>query len=270
MPHVASPSQLFAADLRAQLRQLQRTGVTVVCDGAEHQLSFDGRTLHADDHDDAAEAVLLAVGGTPPPCLALVDRANGASTPELWRALTEPHGSDVVQELPATTLRLLLARALQDEFAPAGLAVRDAVAQLGLALLGVADDQLERLADKFRLSRQFPRWDPGPGPWTESELVVLARYLRASPGETVAHLERLPTDRMARRAVAKYAANLLDGARVLTDDELRRRLAPTFRNVRALTSLLVAEGLLERADGRYRRGSGTARPPGERRRRRPS
>ena len=282
MPHVASPSQLFAADLKARLRQLQRIGLDVRCDGAEHRLSFDGRTLHADDHDDDAEAVLRAVGGRQPPCLALVDRIATASPPELWAALTPlpaapatgtaAGGGDELQLLGTPALRLLLARGLQDEFAAAGLAVRDAVAQLGLALLGVPDDHLHGLADKFRLTRQFPTWDPGPGPWSDRELALLARYLRASPGEAVAHLELLPSDPSARRAVAKYARGLLDTARVLTAEELQRRLAPTYRNVRALTALLVAEGQLELVDGRYRLrdrpvGPATARATRQRRRR---
>ena len=256
MPHVASPSQLFAAELRTRLREVQRAGVAITCAGLPHLVSFDGRSLHADDHDEAAEAVLAAVGGTRPCCLAVVDGLHAAAPAELWAALTGTSpDDDVLRSVPSFVLRSFLARALRDEFASAGLAVRDSVGQLGLALLGTADDQLDRLADKFRLTRQFPRWDPGPGPWSDRELVLLSRCVRARPGEPVPHLELLPSDPLARRAVAKYARSLLDESRVHSTEELRERLAPTFRNVRALTALLVSEGLLEQADGRYRVGA---------------
>ena len=256
MPHVASPSQLLAAELRPRLREVRGSGLLVVCSGGkEHRLGFDGAAFHADDHDEAAEAVLSAVGGTRPPCVALAGRLSAVTTAELWAALTTASGDDdgaALAALRRSALRLLLAKALQDEFADAGQAVRDSVAQLGLAVLGASDDGVDRFTEKFRTTRSLPRWDPGPGHWTDHELVFLARCVRVTPAGGVPHLELLPSHPDARRAVAKYARNLLDGTRVHTPEELRTTLAPTFRNVRALTHLLVAERVLVEDHGRYR------------------
>ena len=182
----------------------------------------------------------------------LAGRLPAVTPPELWAALTEP-GDVVLAAVPADARRVLLADALRREFVEAGSAVRDSVAQLGLAVLGAGDrDGLARFAEKFRTTRALPKWDPGPGRWSDRELVLLARCVRPSPGDAVPHLELLPSDPIARRAVARYVRGLLDETRVHTPQELRIRLAPTFRNVRALTALLVAEGHLVEDHGRYR------------------
>lgn len=216
-------------------------------------MSFDGRRLHADAHDETAEAVLAAVGGQPPTCVVVAEKSASATPLELWAALTTTEEPDALAALPAPELGVFLARALQEEFAGAGLAVRDSVAQFGLALLGTdAHGPVDRFAEKFRITRQLPRWDPGPGPWSDRELVLLARCVRDNAAESVPHLQLLPADPLARRAVAKYVRSLLDDARTHTPDELRARLAPTFRNVRALTALLVAEGYVVEDHGRYR------------------
>lgn len=56
---------------------------TVDCGGATHRVRWSQGALHLDDHDDAdAEEALVALGGDPPACFALV---------ALWRAYaTEP------------------------------------------------------------------------------------------------------------------------------------------------------------------------------------
>lgn len=228
------------------------------CNGDLHHLRFDGRQLYAADHDEAAEAALLALGGPEPMCSRIVAAVDAAGPAVLWATL-DPRGAwsapaDVALSLlPASIRRMLLAEALEAEFAGAAGTVRDAVAQLGLALLGdLTPLQVDALRTKFQLTREFPRWDPGPGPWSDKELVLLSRCMRSAAGEPRPHLVLLPADPLARQAVAKYAAALLDHERYLTPADLRAALAPTFRNVKALTALLVSEGLLVEGNGQYR------------------
>ena len=258
MPHVASPAQLFEAEFGARLRRLRTSGITVRCEGAEHRLAFEGGSLAVLDHDEEAEAVVEAMGGAVPACVLVARSLASAEVPELWAALS-PGQVSPWRAVDDDVLRLFLARALAAEFEGAGRAVRDSVGQLGLALLATAGPTVELLAAKYRMTREFPRWDPGRGPWTDKELVLLSRYVRGSPGAPP-HLELLPRDDAGRRAVARYSAGLLDDARVHTSQDLRTLLSPLFRNVRALTSLLVSEGLLEHDNGRYRvRGRQTRR-----------
>lgn len=252
--HVASPARLLDQELGSQRDWLRRQPVDVRCSGAVHQLRFDGFVPYASDHDEAGEAALLALGGTPPPCLQVV-AAVGRSTPAVWWSAlggAGGPGTDVLAVLPSPHRRTLLAQALHAEFAGAAAPVRDSVAQLGLALLADDPPPLDTLEVKFRMTRELPHWDPGPGPWSDKELVLLARCMRAAPGDARPHLTYLPADPLARQAVAKYLVALLDPARVLTPADLRASLSTTFRNVRAVTSLLVAEGHLEASDGGHR------------------
>ena len=260
-PHVARPAALLEQTLRTRLRALAGRPVEVACTGTTHRLAFDGRAYAAVDHDEQAEAVLRAVGGDEPACTQLVRLAPPATAAELWTALSGGAGDLPLTALPATHLRVLLAQALQREFAEAGEAVRDSVGQLGLALLGDPPPAIDTLAAKFQITRELPHWDPGPGPWTDRELVLLHRCSRTTPGDDRPHLELLPRDPVARRAVATYAASLLDPARVHREADLRAALSHTFRNVKALTALLVKEGALVERDGGYR-VTGALRRPG--------
>ena len=242
------------------------------CGGARHHLRFDGARLYAPDHDEAAEAALLALGGAPPMCGRIIAAVDAAEPAVLWATL-DPRGAwsapaDVTLSLlPAAIRRMLLAAGLEAEFAGAAAPVRDSVAQLGLALLGdLTPLQVDALRTKFQLTREFPRWDPGTGPWSDKELVLLARCMRAAAGEERPHLVLLPSDRLARHAVAKYAVSLLDPERFLSIADLRDALSSTSRNVRALTALLVSQGFLVEREGQYRvRAPGA--PTGSRRRR---
>ena len=250
-PHVARPARLFASTLEVQLRRLRSEPAEVACTGGEsHRIVLVGRTLEAEAHDEEAEAVLRAVGGAEPPCVRIVQAAAEATTPDWWAALRDREGP--LASLPAPHLHVLLARALHDEFADASAVVQDSVAQLGLALLGDAPPAAARLQTKYAMTRELPHWDPGPGPWSDKELVLLARCMRAAPGEPRPHLAHLPADPLARRAVATYLVGLLDAARVLTPQEVRTALAPTFRNVKAVLALLTAEGLVTPVEGGYR------------------
>jgi hypothetical protein len=257
--HVARPAALLAQTLRARLRDLAAQPVEVACDGAasdRHRLLLDARTAtyEALDHDEAAEAVLRAVGGTEPRCTRIVAATAQATSGDLWAALrfAGVTADDPLASLPDEHLRALLARALEEDFAGASTVVRDSVAKLGLALLGDPPPATDDLLVKFQMTRELPHWDPGPGPWSDQELVLLNRCMRAAPGDARPHLAHVPRNPVARHAVATYVAALLDPARALTDDDLRRALSTTHRNVKALTALLVEERLLERRDGRYR------------------
>jgi hypothetical protein len=266
--HVASPARLLAQTLTSRLQELAASpDLEVACGGTFHRVAFDGGRFYADDHDEAAEAVLQAVGGEAPMCLRLVEAVATAGTAQLWAALeTRPSAvpfDPVLHTLPASYLRVLLARALQEEFLDASPTVRDAVGQLGLALAGVEAPPIDLLRTRYQLTRELPHWDPGPGPWSDRELVLLSRCMRMGAGEARPHLQLLPSDALARRAVATYVIALLDADRTLTWGELRAALSPTFRNVRALSSLLIAEGLLDETEGGYR-----VRTPGRARTRR--
>lgn len=264
-PHVASPARLFAREVDIVGRRLAAgPPAEVPCSGAVHRLAFDGQVLDAEDHDETAEAVVSSLGGRPPVCVEVVRAAAAADVPAWWAAL----GSRArpLAALPEAHVRFFLARGLLREFDGAGAAVRDAVAQLGLALLGEGAPAADTVRVKYQMTREFPRWETGPGPWSDKELVLLHRCFRGAAGEARPHLVTLPTDAVARSAVARYVGGLLDPARVLGPDDLRAALAPTFRNVRALTSLLVAEGVLVPFDGGgYRVGAPPSRRRGRRR-----
>jgi hypothetical protein len=254
LAHVASPSRLLDQELRERQEWVRRHPVGVRCAGDVHQLRFEGFRPYAVDHDDAGEAALLALGGTPPRCLQVVAAVERSTPAVLWsaaRGAGTPE-TDVLAVLPRPHRRALLASALRDEFADAAVPVRDSVAQLGLALLGDPSPPLDTLEVKFRMTRELPHFDPGPGPWSDKELVLLARCMRTARGDPRPHLTYLPADPLARQAVAKYLVALLDPARVLTPADLRAALSTTFRNVRAVTSLLVAEGHLELSGGGHR------------------
>lgn len=266
MPHVASPARLLDQELGRRQEWLRRQPVDVRCAGEVHQLRFERFVPYAADHDDAGEAALLALGGTPPPCLQIVAAVERSTPAVLWGAARGAGAADtdVLAALPIPHRRVLLAQSLREEFADAASPVRDSVAQLALALLAEAPPALDTLEVKFRMTRELPHWDPGPGPWSDKELVLLARCMRSSRGDPRPHLTYLPADPLARQAVAKYLVALLDPARVLTPADLRTSLSTTFRNVRAVTSLLVAEGHLEARDGGHRvrvPRSGRARRP---------
>lgn len=256
-PHVASPHRLLEAALAERRRTFARLEVPVECSGAMHHLRFDGQGFFARDHDEAGEAALRALGGNEPACLRVVSAAGTATAAHWWASL-DPRSPAVpelhreLQVVPDPVRRTLLAVALQEEFGDAATAVRDSVAQLGLALLGDGPLAMDSLRAKFQSTREFPRFDPGPGPWSDKELVLLARCMRSAAGEPRPHLVLLPVDPLARRAVAKYAVALLDGERFLTAADLRAALAPTHRNVKALRALLVTEGVLAERDGQYR------------------
>ena len=256
MPHVASPSRLLAAELSARRRTLAKEEFPVSCDGARHRIRFDGRRWYADDHDEAAEEALGALGGTTPECIRVVRSIEAATSADLWATFDPrtpaPGVPPALRVVPAGVRATLLATALAEEFADASTVVSDSVAQLGLALLGEGPVPVDALRTKFQLTRELPRWDPGPGPWSDKELVLLARCMRAAAGEDRPHLVLLPSDRLARHAVAKYAVSLLDQERFLSTADLRHALASTSRNVRALTALLVAQGFLVEGDGQYR------------------
>lgn len=269
-PHVASPRRLLDAELARRRRDLVQDQLAVDCEGARHHVRFDGRNWYADDHDEAAEAALQALGGAKPPCIRMVESIAEATPAELWstfdaRMPTAPI-LPVLRTIPADVRAVLLASGLADEFADASAPVRDAVAQLCLAVLGDGPVAVDVLRTKFLLTREFPHWDPGPGPWSDKELVLLARCMRAAAGEDRPHLILLPSDPLARRAVAKYAVGLLDHERFLTVNDLRAALSATHRNLKALTSLLISEGLLVGGDGQYRvRVRAPARHTGRRR-----
>lgn len=261
-PHVASPARLFAREVEQVGRRLASgPAVEVACEGqAAHRIGFDGDDLFAADHDETAEAVVGSLGGRPPQCIRIVDAAGAADVARWWSALLPGRGFDEpLRDLPEGHRRYFLARALRQEFADAGVAARDSVGQLGLALLATTPPPLDTLRVKYQMTRELPHWDTGPGPWSDKELVLLHRCFRAAPGEARPHLVVLPADPLARSAVARYAVGLLDPARVLAPDELRSALSPTFRNVRALTSLLVNEGLLVPTDGGGHRVGGRRR-----------
>jgi hypothetical protein len=262
LPHIASPARLLDQELAQRQEWLRRHPVDVRCAGDVHQLRFDGFVPYAADHDEAGEAALRALGGTPPLCLQVVAAVERSTPSVLWGAAGGTRGADtdVLAALPSPHRRALLAQALRDEFTDAAAPVRDSVAQLGLALLGDPSPPLDTLEVKYRMTRELPHWDPGPGPWSDKELVLLARCMRSGRGEDRPHLTYLPADPLARQAVAKYLVALLDPARVLTSADLRVALSTTFRNVRAVTSLLVAEGHLEARDGGHRvRSPGSGR-----------
>jgi hypothetical protein len=250
-PHVASPSRLFAREVVHVGRRLAAgPPAELACSGTTHRLVLAGADegrLEALDHDEAAEAVVGSLGGQPPACVAVVTAAATADVPAWWAALTTR--ARPLSSLPEAHVRFFLARGLLREFEGAGTAVRDSVAQLGLALLGDAPVGTDTVRVKYQMTRELPRWDTGPGPWSDKELVLLHRCFRGAPGEERPHLVLLPTDPLARAAVARYVVGLLDPARVLGSDDLRVALSPTFRNVRALTSLLVDEGVLVPSDG---------------------
>lgn len=257
MAHVPSPWRLLASALTDRRRSLARLEVSVDCGGTRHRLRFDGRRFFAPDHDEVGEAALRALGGVEPMCVRVIAATDAATTAQWWASL-DPRAQaslelhQALRQLPEPVRRILLASALDAEFADAATAVRDSAAQLGLAVVGDGPLAVDTLRTKFASTREFPRFDPGPGPWSDQELVLLNRCMRSGAGEARPHLVLLPADPLTRQAVAKYAAGLLDAERFLTPTDLRTALSSTHRNVKALTALLVAEGVLEARDGQYR------------------
>jgi hypothetical protein len=269
---VPGAAERFASELRIATEVAQRSVVILPCvpGQRDHRLEPAGDRLVPVDHDEAAERVVVAVGGTPPPCLVLIDLLPGVTTPRLWDALLAQHGrtpppppDDVLSRLPSADLRRRLARCLADEFAGAGPAVRESVAKLGLALLAPTFELTPQDVAKYQRTRGFPRWDTGPEPWTDDELLLLQRWFRAAPGDRVPHLGGVPHDRTGQRAVARLAAGTLDDHHLYTRAELTQALSPIFHNVSRLVRLLLDERLLEESNACYR----TANPTlGQRRR----
>jgi hypothetical protein len=257
---------------------LATDGLALTCDGgAAHRLLLDRDGWLVVDHDTDAEAVLGAVGGTPPVCLRVAAAIDAAGSDALWAtldrrrspsaagagggggggggggslAVADPE-AEALGHVASPDLAVLLARALHAEFADASVAVRDSVARLGLSLLAPRFAVTPAITLKFQVTRELPMWEPGDGAWTDRELVLLSRCMRTSAGEARPHLSVLPADPTARRAVAKYLVHLLDEHRLLSRVDLREALASTSHNVRAATALLVSERMLEPFDGGYR------------------
>jgi hypothetical protein len=258
---VPGAAERFANELRVANEVAQRSILTLPCVAGHppHRLELDGERLLPLDHDEAAERVVVAVGGNPPPCLVLVDLLPGATVPRLWDALLSHHGrpsppppDEVLARLPSADLRRLLAGRLADEFAPAGPAVHESVAKLGLALLAPAFELTPQDVAKYQRTRSFPRWDTGPEAWTDDELVLLHRWFRAAPGDRLPHLGGVPHDPTAQRVVARFAAATLDDHHLYTRAELAQSLSPVFHHVSRLVRLLLAERLLEESTACYR------------------
>jgi hypothetical protein len=267
---VPGAASRFANELRTATDVARRgTVLDVACASAPtgptdlpHRLEVtgdEGDHLVPLDHDETAERVVVAVGGTPPPCLQLVDLLPEVTGPRLWTAILAQHGrksppppDDLLTRLPSQTLRRILANRLAREFEHAGPAVQESVAKLGLALLAPTFELTPADVAKYELTRAFPRWDVGTRAWTDRELVQLDRWFRAAPGDRLPHLAHLPTDPLARRAVARYASDTLDDHHLYTRAELAAALAPVFHNVARLVRLLLDERLLEESNGCFR------------------
>lgn len=254
----------------------------VPCGAGRHSMRYQptasGRAagaLVADDHDLEAERVVLAVGGAPPPCVALLDEVARASSGALCAALGRragpastaapaalPGGGPDLAVLPVDVLRAVLVARLATEFAGAGSVVRAAVARLSLSLLAERFALTPALATRLQMAREFPRWDTGARAWTDKELVLLHRLFRTTPNDLRPQLPSVPGDEVARRTVALYLVGLLDDHRVLSKRDLAATLAPVHPNVAQLTRLLVGERLLEPVEGGYRTRpvSGDGRP----------
>ena len=261
-------AQRFASELRTATELARRTELTIECGptGKPHRLEVTGDDadhLVALDHDEAAERVVVAVGGTPPPCLQLVDLLPTTTGPTLWNAVLLasrtttpskplPPPDDVLTRLPPQTLRRLLATRLQHEFADAGPAAQESVAKLGLPLLAPTFEPTPQDVAKYNFTRAFPRWDTGPRWWSDGELVLLDRWFRAAPGDRYPHLGHLPNDALSRRVIAQFTADTLDDHHLYTRAELAAALTPIFHNVSRLIRLLLDERLLEESSGCFR------------------
>jgi hypothetical protein len=270
---VPGAASRFANELRSAIVAARGEIIEVPCGPATHRLETTGDDADgflALDHDDAAERVVLAVGGAPPPCLVLVDVLTDITVPRLWSVMVAQHGrrtppppDDVLVRLPSRPTRRLLATHLAREFDTAGAAVRESVAKLGLALLAPTYELTPDDLNRFQRTREFPRWDVGPRPWTDQELVLLHRWFRSPGGDRLPHVGAVPTDPAARRVVAQFAADTLDDHHLYTRAELAAALSPIFHNVSRLVRLLLDHDLLEESNGCFR----TALPATENRRR---
>ena len=269
MPGAASR---FTTELRASIVGARGELVEVACGPTTHRLETTGDDAdgyRALDHDEAAELVVIAVGGAPPPCLVIADVLHEVTVARLWSAMLAQHGrvappppDDVLVRLPSRPLRRILATHLAREFDRAGPAAKESVAKLGLALLAPTFELTPDDLNRFQRTREFPRWDVGARPWADDELVLLHRWFRSSSGDRLPHLGAVPTDPAARRVVAEFAADTLDDHHLYTRAELAAALTPIFHNVSRLVRLLLDHGLLEESSGCFR----TALPQENRRR----
>jgi hypothetical protein len=259
---VPGAADRFASELRTADEVARSEIVRVECAPAQppHRLEPRGDGRYATlDHDEAAERVVAAVGGAPPPCLVVVDLLSDVNGPRLWAVLLAQHGriappppDDALTRLPPTVVRRLLATRLAEEFADAGPAVHESVAKLGLALLAPGFELTPQDVEKYQRSRAFPRWDTGPRAWRDTELMQLDRWFRAAPGERLPHLTHLPVDPLARRVITQFAADTLDDHHLYTRTELAAALSPIFHNVSRLVRLLLDHRLLEESNGCFR------------------
>lgn len=261
---MAGAAERFARELR-RLRAAPAETVTVRCgagDGVAHRLRVAAiDRIEPVDHDLEAERVVAAVGGDPPTCVRLVALAAEATAPQLWSSVrgsgvNDVDGShDALTRLAPHVLGRLLAARLDAEFAAASACVRESVAKLGLALLAPGYEPSAADVAKFQLTRTLPRWDTGPRDWSDKELVLLHRVMRVGTGEARPHLDQLPTDPMARRVVAQYAASVLDDHHLYTRVELAATLGPVFHNVSRLVRLMLDQRTLEESSACYRTAS---------------
>ncbi len=224
----------------------------IACDGNTHAVGLARLRLDPIDHDVESEQIVAALGGPLPPCLALARAVQVATSWDLWAVLADlplPGGSDSLDRqllglMPRGHLQVFLAGSIQVEFAQASATVRDAVAQLGLALLGDRFSVTPPIVTKFRMTREFPHWDTGPRRWSDKELVLLHRMMRVSKGEARPHVDIIPADPLARATLARFIADGLQGHRVLSRADLNAALRPTVRNVPQMVGLLLSTGFL--------------------------
>lgn len=253
-------AERFAREVRRVRAPTAAETIVVCCgNGPGHRLTIAGLDrLEALDHDLEAERVVVAVGGVPPACLRLVDLVPVATAPQLWASIRSSGVSDAdgAQEalgrLPLDLRTRLLAARLAEEFAASSACVRESVAKLGLALLAPGYEPTSADVARFQLTRTLPHWDTGPRWWTDRELALLQRSLRVAPGERLPHLDHVPSDPVARRVVAGYAASLLDDHHLYTRAELGAALSPVFHNVSRLIRLLLDEHELEESSACFR------------------
>jgi hypothetical protein len=278
---VPGAAERFATELRTADEIARRAIVEIDCAPGQrpHRLEPSSepggdRRYRTLDHDEAAERVVAAVGGEPPPCLVVVDALPDVSGPRLWAVLLAQHGRPappapdaLLTRLPPALVRHLLARRLAEEFAGSGSAVHESVAKLGLALLAPGFELTPQDVDKYQRTRSFPRWDAGARAWRDAELVQLDRWFHAAPGDRLPHLAHLPTDPMGRRVIAQFVADTLDDHHLYTRTELAAALSPIFHNVSRLVRLLLDQRLLEESNGCFRTVD-TAASTGRRRGRR--
>lgn len=258
---MAGAAERFAREL-AHHRAVTEETVAVRCGGSpgvRHRVRISAvDVVEPCDHDVEAERVVAAVGGDPPTCLRLVELAPRATAPQLWSSIRGSSVSDVdgtqdaLARLPEHVRCRLLAARLHDEFADSSACVRESVAKLGLSLLAREYEPTAADVAKFQLTRTLPRWDTGPRSWTDKELVLLQRMMRVGAGERLPHLDHLPTDPVARRVVALYAASILDDHHLYTRAELAAALTPVFHNASRLIRLLLDERTLEESSACYR------------------